>query len=79
VPSHVPVDTGDFVPPFRGVFAAHHCLPPTHEGPSLYAQPRRHYVRGVLLYAGLVRDGRHASARPEGLDSKPLKLDPPTA
>jgi hypothetical protein len=46
--------------------------------------PRYMHNRGDIMYAvsfvrGLVRDGRHASARPEGLGSKPLKLDRLTA
>jgi hypothetical protein len=48
------------------------------DGPR-YMHNRGDIMCAVSLVRGLVRDGRHASAWPEGLSSKPLKLDPPTA
>jgi len=52
-------DICDFFPPFRGVLAAHYVLPPRVNCTSLYAQPRRHYVRAPI--------GRGA----EGLPAEP--------
>jgi hypothetical protein len=74
---HIPVDTGDFVPPVRGIFPAHHCLPTTHERRSLYAQPRRDYVRGALIRG--VSSVRGASPPRLRATAKPVKFGPPTA
>jgi hypothetical protein len=41
-------DICDFFPPFRGVLAAHYVLPSRVNCTSLYAQPRRHYVRAPI-------------------------------
>jgi hypothetical protein len=59
-------------------------LPPITASRQRMKGPRYMHNRGDIMYAvsfvrGLVRDGRHASARPEGLGSKPLKLDRLTA
>src|SRR5262245_5576943 len=59
---HVPVDTGDFVPPVRRIFPAHHCLPPQRMNGARYMHNRGEIMCAVCLYVGLVRDGRQAPA-----------------